>query len=290
MWQVAIRSLDSMPQHLISRRQSLGLIGAGAVGSALLRAQAARLEFAAIDHIEFYVSDVDKSRDFFVRLFGNTVLKNTSASKKYLRLGSAYMAFEKPRTAGGAITVDHYSASIKSIDMAKVHAHLEARSIPFRDYPSGRDTAVTDPDGTRTQLSPEYGWSVLMPPNFTPEAVAMTEEPIFRPTGIEHILLNVTDPERSAAFYEKFFGPVTSRNNNRTWFQVGTSRIGLLKTPDGQKPGVNHYCVQAAAFDFEAAVKRLQAMGAKVEPAEVAGAPSFRDPDGSMMQVMGPRV
>ena len=271
--------------YRITRRETLGLLAAGT-----LCAQAARLEFAAIDHIEFYVSDVDKSRDFFVRLFGNTVLKNASASKKYLKLGSAYMAFEKPRTAGGAIAVDHYSASIKSLDMAKLHAHLEARSIPFRDYPSGRDTAVTDADGTRTQLSPENGWSFLIPPNFTPETVAMTQEPIFRPTGIEHILLNVTDPERSAAFYEKFFGPVTSRNNNRTWFQIGASRIGLLKTPEGQKAGVNHYCVQAAAFDFDAAVKRLQAMGAKVEPAEVAGAPSFRDPDGSMMQVMGPRA
>ena len=114
--------------YRITRRETLGLLAAGT-----LSAQSSRLEFAAIDHIEFYVSDVEKSRDFFVRLFGNTVLKNASASKRYLKLGSAYMAFEKPRTAGGAITVDHYSTSIKGIDMAKVHAHLEARSIPFRD-------------------------------------------------------------------------------------------------------------------------------------------------------------
>ena len=268
----------------VTRRQVLGLVGAGA-----LYAQTSPLQFAALDHIEFYVSDVEKSRDFFVRLFGNTVLKNTSASKKYLKLGSAYMAFERPRTAGGAITVDHFSASIRNMDMARVHAHLEAQGIAYRDYPSGRDTAVTDADGTRTQLSPENGWSVLVPPNFTPESVAVREEPIFRATGIEHILLNVGDPERAAAFYEKIFGPVTSRNNNRTWFQIGGSRLGLLKTPDGQKAGVNHYCVQAEAFDYAAVVKRLEAMGAKVEPAEVAGAPSFRDPDGSLMQVMGPR-
>jgi len=31
-------------------------------------------------------------------------------------------------------------------------------------------------------------------------------------------------------------------------------------------------------------------MGAKVEPADVAGAPSFRDPDGALVQVMGPRA
>jgi len=262
----------------------LALLGAGA-----LYAQSAPLTFAALDHIEFFVSDVGKTRDFFVRVFGNTLLKNTSASKTYLKLGSAYMAFEKPRTAGGALTVDHFSCSIKNIDMAKVHAHLEAQGIAFRDYPSGRDTAVTDPDGTRTQLSPENGWSLLRPPNFTPDEAAQPEAPIFQPTGIEHILLNVSDPERSAAFYEKIFGPVTLRNNNRIWFQIGASRVGLLKTPDGQKAGVNHYGVQAAPFDYDAAVKRLQALGAKVERAEVAGAPSFRDPDGALVQVLGPR-
>jgi catechol 2,3-dioxygenase-like lactoylglutathione lyase family enzyme len=273
---------------VLSRRQALGFLGM--LAPRLLHAQAARLEFAAIDHVEFYVSDVDKSRDFFVRLFGNTVLKNAAGSKKYIRLGAAYIAFERPRTADGEIAVDHFSCAIRNLDMARLHAHLEARGIPYRDYPSGRDTAVTDPDGTRTQLSPENGWSFLAPPNFTPDPVTLKDEPVFRPTGIEHVLLHVTDPERSAAFYEKIFGPVSARNNNRIWFQVGRSRVGLLKTPAGQKAGVNHYCVSAEAFHYDAVVGRLQAMGAKVEPAEIAGAPSFRDPDGALVQVMGPRA
>jgi catechol 2,3-dioxygenase-like lactoylglutathione lyase family enzyme len=266
--------------HMSTRRELLALLGAGT-----LYAQRSPPEFAALDHIEFYVSNLDKSRDFFARLFGNTLLKNSSASKKYLKLGSSYMAF-----AVGPISVDHFSCSIKNVDMAKVHAHLEAQGIPYRDYPSGRDTAVLDPDGTRTQLSPENGWSLFAPPNFTPESYAMTQEPIFKPTGIEHILLNVSDPEKAAAFYEKIFGPVTLRNNNRIWFQVGASRLGLLKTPEGQKAGVNHYGVQAVAFDYDDVVKKLLAMGAKVEPAEVAGAPSFRDPDGALLQVVGPRA
>jgi hypothetical protein len=43
-------------------------------------------------------------------------------------------------------------------------------------------------------------------------------EPIFHTTGLDHILLDVTDPEKSAGFYQEIFGPVTQRNNNRTWF------------------------------------------------------------------------
>ncbi len=151
--------------------------------------------------------------------------------------------------------------------------------------PSGRDTAVVDSDGIRIQLSPENGWSLLKPPTFVPDAVVLDETAVFRPIGIEHVLLNVADPEASARFYEQIFGPVSQRGNDRVWFRLGRSRIGLLKTPAGQRAGVNHFCVSAEPFDYDAAVARLAALGAKIEPAEVRGAPSFRDLDGMLVQV-----
>jgi len=83
---------------------------------------------------------------------------------------------------------------------------------------------------------------------------------------------------------------VTQRNNNRIWFQAGTGRIGLLKTPAGEKAGVNHYCVLVEKFDYDAAVKKLQQAGVKLDTSEIAGAPDLRDPDGYRVQVMGPRA
>src|SRR5262245_32883370 len=149
--------------HLIGRRKMLGLLGTSVLSARVMSAQEENLEFSALDHIEFYVSNVEKSRDFFVRVFGNTVLRNRTG-KRYLRLGSTYMAFEPPRAANDTpMQVDHFSVAIKRLDMAKLHASLEQRGVAYRDYPSGRDTAVTDPDGTRTQLSPENGWSILVP-------------------------------------------------------------------------------------------------------------------------------
>jgi catechol 2,3-dioxygenase-like lactoylglutathione lyase family enzyme len=248
-------------------------------------AQAVSLEFDAVDHIEFYVSQVERTRDFFAAVFGNTLLKNASASKSYVRIGSAYLAFERPRTAGGLLATDHVSVAIRNIEMARVHATLDSRGIAYRDYPSGRDTAIVDGDGFRTQLSPENGWSFLTPPTFATDAVVLREDSVFRPTGIEHVLLNVADPEASARFYEKVFGPVSLRNNNRVWFRIGRSRIGLLKTPEGQRAGVNHFCVSAEPFKYDAVVARLAALGARVEPPELPGAPSFRDPDGMLLQV-----
>jgi catechol 2,3-dioxygenase-like lactoylglutathione lyase family enzyme len=119
--------------------------------------------------------------------------------------------------------------------------------------------------------------------------VAIEEEPIFRPTGLDHILLNVSDPDKSIAHYRKFLGQPMPGNNNRTWFQVGASRIGLLQTPTGERSGVNHFAVSAASFNYDTAIRRLQQIGARVESSEVAGAAQFRDPDGLLIQVMGPR-
>ena len=86
------------------------------------------------------------------------------------------MAFEAPRGNGGQIRVDHFSVSVKRLEMPKLHAFLEQRGVMFQDYPSGRDTGITDADGIRTQLSPEDGWSFLNTPNFPAEDVLLQGE------------------------------------------------------------------------------------------------------------------
>jgi catechol 2,3-dioxygenase-like lactoylglutathione lyase family enzyme len=181
------------------------------------------------------------------------VLKNNKTTRRYVKLGPSYIAMDK-----GQVHVDHFCAGIPGFDVASVHSYLDGKGIAYRDFPSGKDLAVTDPDGIRLQLASDNGWAQLLTGTASPEAISIGGEPVFRPTGIDHILLNVTDPEKSAAFYEKILGPVTQRNNNRIWFQAGTGRIGLLKTPAGENAGVNHYCVSVEKFDYDAAVKKLQ--------------------------------
>jgi catechol 2,3-dioxygenase-like lactoylglutathione lyase family enzyme len=261
------------------RRRVLGLLGAGALVSGADSA----LHFTGLDHVEFTVSDVEKSLAFYVQIFGNTVMKNNQTTRRYIKLGGCYIALDKRQD----IRVDHYCAGIEGFQIANVHAYLQQNGVAYRDFPSGKDLAVTDPDGIRTQLATNDGWSQLATGTASPESVpAGVVGPIFRPTGLDHILLNVADPEKSAVFYAKIFDPVTQRNNNRIWFQAGKSRVGLLQTPSGQRPGVNHYCVSADPFDYDAVVKKLEQAGAKVEAPEVAGAPEFRDRDGFLVQVM----
>ena len=267
------------------RRELLGVLGVSALTLRRAAAADAALRFTALDHVEFLVSDAEKSAAFYARVFGNTVLKNNKTTRRYVKIGASYLAMDK-----GQIHVDHFCAGIPGFDVASVHSYLDAKGIAYRDFPSGKDLAVADPDGTRLQLATDNGWALLLTGTASPETVSIGSDPVFRPTGIEHILLNVTDPEKSAAFYEKILGPVTQRNNNRIWFQAGTGRIGLLKTPDGEKAGVNHYCVSVEKFNYDSAVKKLEQAGVKMDKPEIAGSPDLRDPDGYRVQVMGPRT
>jgi catechol 2,3-dioxygenase-like lactoylglutathione lyase family enzyme len=267
----------------LTRREALVLFSAA---SALAAAPDEVLHFTALDHIETSAPDSAKTAAFYARLFGAPVWKNNKTARRYVMLGSRYIAIEHARQPLG---VDHFSVGIEGFVVADVHAWLKQRAIAYRDYPSGKDLNVDDPDGIHIQLSADNTWADMKDRLASPEASPEVANPIFHPSGLDHILLNVSDLPKSVAFYAKIFGPATQDNNNRTWFQAGKSRIGLLQAPAGTKAGVNYYCVSAAAFNFAAVLKKLEEAGARVERPETAGVPQFRDPDGLLVRVSSPK-
>jgi catechol 2,3-dioxygenase-like lactoylglutathione lyase family enzyme len=272
---------------MLNRREVIRTLGASVLAASRARADDDALHFAALDHIEISEPDAVKSAAFYARAFGGPVWKNNKTPRRYVKFGPGYIAIEQGREPLG---VDHFSAGIEGFQIGAIHSYLDQRGIAWKDYPSGRDLNVTDPDGSHLQLSAYTTWAQLEGNTASPEPAQITAPPIFQPTGIDHILLNVSDPEKSAAFYAKIFGPVTQRNNNRIWFQVGKSRLGLLQTLPGRQPGVNHFCVAAASFDYADVTKKLAAAGAHIEMPEVVGNPEFRDLDGLLVQVMTPRT
>lgn len=263
------------------RRDALQLLS----GALLVPAWAAEggLRFGSLDHVEFYVSDLQKSLGLYARVFGKDLWKHNSVPRHYLKLGASYIAMEQ-----GTPRIDHFCAGIRDYDVASLHDYLKQRGIAYRDYPSGRDLSVTDPDGIRMQLAADVTWKQLAG-STSPEAFPMSGATIFKPLGIDHILLRVSDPEASAVFYEKIFGSVSERRNGRTWFRAGTSRLGLLKTPEGKKPGLDHLCVSVPAFTYSAAVQQIEQAGGDIQTPEVAGSPEFLDADGFRVQI-APRV
>ncbi len=147
---------------------------------------------------------------------------------------------------------------------------------------------VADPDGIQLQFFKMNSWNDLSA-TASPEQVPASRV-IVEPTGIDHVLLRVTDLAKSEQFYSKLFGPVTQRNaNGRIFFQVGKSRIAVTTADAAHPVGVDHFCVASPKFDYAEVTKKLEAAGAKVQPPEVQGAPEFHDPENILVQVMTPR-
>src|SRR5262249_18302009 len=148
----------------------------------------AHLRFTALDHVEISVPDAARSAAFYAGIFGYPVWKNNKTPRRYVRLGRTYIAIEQGREPQG---VDHFSAGIDGYQIADIHAYLEQRGIAYRDFPSGKDLNVQDPDGIRLQLSADNTWSSLETNTASPEpGPGSGVEPVFRPTGLDHILLN----------------------------------------------------------------------------------------------------
>jgi catechol 2,3-dioxygenase-like lactoylglutathione lyase family enzyme len=273
--------MSPTPFHQIGRREALRMLGAGVLAARITRGEEG-LRFSALDHLEFFVSDIQKSLGIYTRVFGNAVWKNNRTARRYLKLGSTYIALEQ----GPDPHLDHFCAGIEGFQIANAHSYLAAKNVEYRDYPSGRDLFVADPDSNRLQIGADNSWTSLSTSTASPESTPMNGDPIFRPLGLDHILLNVSDPEKAAAFYEKVLGPVSQRSKNRIWFQAGKSRIGLVQVTGGQKPGMNRFCVTASPFDYNMAARLLQTAGIKLEMPEVAGSPQFRDPDGFLILVI----
>jgi len=94
---------------------------------------------------------------------------------------------------------------------------------------------------------------------------------------------------RTSRFCEKVFGVQSRRVNDRTWSQVGRSRVGLQNAADGEHAGVHRLGVAAEAFNYDLVVARLRALGATVERPEIQGAPAFRIPTACACRSTPPR-
>jgi len=271
----------------LSRREAIGVLGVCSSLPKLAGAESAP-HFTALDHVGLTVSDSQKAASFYSRLFGNVVYKEKMNARRYVKVGPCYISLAPPgQNQQANYRVDHVCPGVEPFDIPALDRYLQSQNITFR-HTDDFGPFITDPDGISIQWWTWNSWGPTIKTS-APEPQSAAPQSIFQPTGMEHVLLNVADPEKSAKFYEKLFGPISERRNNRIWFQAGRSRIGLLALPAGQRAGVNHFCVSASAFDYGDVTKKLAEAGAKIETPEIAGAPEFRDPDGVLVQVMGPR-
>lgn len=261
-----------------TRRQMLTLTAASLLAT---RARAQKkvlpLNHSGLDHISITVPDAVKASTFYGRIFDPQVFhERTGVQRYYVRLGSAYIAFGPQATATPYI--DHIAAGVIDLEEDKfgdpaVKAEFTAAGMTA---PPGAITLVPDPDNLRTQLvNATHGlFDTLMP-----GGRVTTDPAALIPIGLDHIMISVTDVEKSAAHYRKLLGKEasTDRNPQRIWFNLADTKIGLEAAPAGQKPSFSHYCVKVAGFNKSQATARLEKLGIKVEPGAEKDTLRFRD-------------
>jgi catechol 2,3-dioxygenase-like lactoylglutathione lyase family enzyme len=272
----------------LTRREALATLSAGALATRTAISAEAPFRIGALDHLALAVDDTEASVHFYTRVFGNTVLKEKTNPRHYVKLGPNYVAMAPPGQGQASQVINHFCPGIVNFDLAATKRALDKMGIQYREA-TGVGLFVPDPDGTLVQLWTENSWSHLGE-TAAPAAIPSHGEPLLRPTGIDHILVNVTNVEKSTAFYEKILGPVVNPASRprRTWFSGGgRNRLGLALVDPGQKPGIDHYCL-TAPFDRASLAKAVEAAGAKIIQGDVPAGIDFLDVNGIHVQILPP--
>ena len=277
---------------LFNRREALttlaGAVFAAKAASGAPASGTAPFSFSGLEHIALAVPNTEKSVRFYTRLFGNTVMKEKTNPRHYVRAGSNYIAMAPPGQGQVSPAINHFCPGIVNFDLATAKRALDGLGIQYREA-SGVGLFASDPDGTLIQLWTENSWAHLSE-TAVPASLASQGEPLLRPTGIDHILINISNPERSVAFYEKILGPIINPASQprRTWFSAGGgTRVGLAVVESAQKPGIDHFCF-TAPFDRAALSKAVEAAGATIIKGDVEAGIDFLDVNGIYMQVLPP--
>jgi catechol 2,3-dioxygenase-like lactoylglutathione lyase family enzyme len=264
-----------------NRRQMLTWLGAGA--ASLLAVDAAEaaplpLDTTGLEHVGFTVPDPEATAKFYGRIFDPQLFQEKDPPPRfYVRFGKAYAAFGG--SAGVMPKIDHFCALVKDYKAAETRKAVEEAGIAMGAGPVGMPT---DADGLRLQL---LGVPGGLAKTIIPAYRVNQDDAAVQPIGLDHVMLHVSDLERSVAYYRKFFGMEASRTKNpeRVWFGVAKTHLGLEKAASGEAPSVHHICVRVARVVPD----RLKALGVEILPANDEKLLRFRDPNGLLMELKG---
>lgn len=236
-------------------------------------APALPLRNLGLEHLDIVVPDTAVSAQVYMRIFRTKLHQQPfqGGIRYFILLGDlpqnrqvGYIAIGAAGTRPTAI--GHYCALAERYDRAGVASALQAAG--FSAGTGGAIGMLPDPDGLELQLfQPPAGLVAAA----VPSSLAVETNGLVKPVGLDHVLLHVSDIEKSLPYYHLVYGSTIKStrqtNPDRLWLQLeANTRIGLQKAPAGQKPRIDHYCIKVAPFDREAVAAGLRQIGLKVLP------------------------
>lgn len=149
------RLIDRYEQGKLTRRQLVASLAAAAgLGAAARTAGTAvsgkpTFQATRLNHIALSVTDVARSRDFYVQHLGLPVSSDSAPHSCFLDCGPNFVALFRGREAG----MHHYCYSITDFDQQDAAQRL--RSVGIEPDLQGRRIYFPDPDGLTVQLASE---------------------------------------------------------------------------------------------------------------------------------------
>jgi catechol 2,3-dioxygenase-like lactoylglutathione lyase family enzyme len=139
--------LEAYEKGKMSRRaliQGLAVLAAGSTA-----AEAAGFEGNSINHISLQVSNLQRSTDFYQRVFGCKV--NKREGNNQLMFGKNFLVL---RPGNPPAKVDHFAIGVDNFKKESVVADLKSRGAnPIDQQGGGAGFHVVDPDGYPVQIS-----------------------------------------------------------------------------------------------------------------------------------------
>ena len=143
------RMVQSYERGRISRRDLIsGLALLAVAPPPVAAAPASTFKGMGFNHLALDVTDIARSRDFYMKHLGMNVLRE-SANDCFLGLGPDFLAlFKRPKAE-----MDHFCIAIENYEVGAVTAELKRQGLN-PNQPSGtRRVYFPDPDGLTVQLS-----------------------------------------------------------------------------------------------------------------------------------------
>jgi predicted enzyme related to lactoylglutathione lyase len=226
-----------------------------------------------LEHLDIVVPDPAASARFYARIFKTTLHQQPirDTIRYFVLLGDlppdrqvGYIAIGAA-APGRTPSIGHYCTLAKVYDRAGMARALEAAGFAGIRGAGGLGM-WPDPDGLELQLfQPPAGLVTAAVKSSLPVA----GDGVVTPIGVDHVLLLVSDIERSLPYYRFVYGAKAEAPRRsgapRVWFNLerGT-RVGLQNAASGEAPRIGHYAIRVAKFDRGAVIARLQELGAKV--------------------------
>jgi catechol 2,3-dioxygenase-like lactoylglutathione lyase family enzyme len=232
------------------------------------------LENLGLEHLDIVVPDTAASARFYARIFKAplhqqpvrdtlryfVVLGDVPADRQvgYIAIGAAN---------GRPASIGHYCVLAKTYSRESFASGLQAAGLPAAATAPGPIGMWPDPDGLELQL--------FQPPAGLVTAAVKSPLPVegeglVAPIGVDHVMLDVANLERSLSYYRGVYGPATvgpREPSGRIWVRLErATRLGLQQVPDGRKPSISHFAIKVAPFDRGALTARLRELGAKELP------------------------